>query len=57
MNCFDSKRYTYHAVLHTEAELVLGVRPLDLDLDHRRTGDCRQLHRRLVLGVLKYYLI
>ena len=45
---------TDHSVLDAEAQLVLGVWPLDLDLDHRGTRDCGQLHRGLVLTVLKY---
>ena len=45
---------TDHSILDAEAQLVLGVRPLDLDLDHGGTRDCGQLHRRLVLAILKY---
>ena len=45
---------TDHSILDAEAQLVLGVWPLDLDLHHRGTRDCGQLHRGLVLTVLKY---
>ena len=45
---------TDHSVLDAEAQLVLGVGPLDLDLDHRGTRDGGQLHRGLVLAILKY---
>ena len=41
-----------HAVLHAEPQLVLRVRPLDLHLHHGRARHHRQLHHRLVLGVL-----
>ena len=44
---------TYHAVLNAEAELILGVGPLDLHLDNRGAGHRRQLHHRLRLRVLK----
>ena len=44
---------TYHAVLNAEAELILGVGPLDLHLNNRGAGHCRQLHHRLVLRVLR----
>ena len=44
---------THHAVLHGEAELVLGVRPLYLDFDDRGARDGGELHGRLVLGVLQ----
>ena len=44
---------TYHAVLNAEAELILGVGPLDLHLDNRGAGHRRQLHHRLVLRVLR----
>ena len=44
---------TYHAVLNAESELILGVGPLDLDLDHRGARHCSQLHYCLVLRVLK----
>jgi hypothetical protein len=39
--------------LDAKAELVLGVRPLDLDLDDGRAGDGGQLHHSLCLGVLR----
>ena len=43
----------HHSVLDTEAQLVLGVRPLDLDLDHGGTRHSGQLHSGFVLTVLK----
>ena len=51
--CPSTSSWTHHSVLDAEAELVLGVRPLDLDLHHRRTRDRRQLHCGLRLAVLK----
>ena len=47
-----SQQAAYNAVLHAKAELVLGVRPLDLHLDNRRTGHDRELDDCLVLRVL-----
>ena len=43
---------TYHAVLNAEAELILGVGPLDLHLDDRGARHRCQLHHCLVLRVL-----
>ena len=44
---------TYNSVLNAEAELVLGVGPLDLDLHHGRARDRRQLDGGLVLRALQ----
>ena len=55
MEYFSVNVETDHSVLDTEAELVLGVRPLDLDLDHGGAGDGGQLDCSLVLGVLSRY--
>ena len=46
---------TDHSILDTEAQLVFGVRPLDLHLDHRGTGNSCQLHHCLGLSVLQAY--
>ena len=48
---------THHSILNTEAQLIFGVRPLDLHLHFGGTGDGRQLHGRLVLAVLKYFSV
>ena len=44
---------TYHSILNAESELILGVGPLDLHLDHRGAGHRRQLHHCLILRVLR----
>ena len=49
---FDHRR-THHSVLNTEAKLIFSIRPFYFNLNHRRTRDCCQLHRCLVLTVLK----
>ena len=51
--CPSTSSWTHHSVLDAEPELVLGVRPLDLDLHHRGTRHRRQLHCGLRLAILK----
>ena len=43
---------SYHSVLDAEAELILGVGSLDLDLHHGRTRHGRQFDSSFVLTVL-----
>jgi hypothetical protein len=49
----QSKSKTYHTILDRETQLVLCVWPLDFHFNYWGTGHSRQLHSRLIFGILK----
>ena len=53
MKAFFWNTGTHHSILHGESQLILCVRPLNLDFDDRGARDGGELDGRLVLGVLQ----